>query len=347
MSPLSSEQKELIFDYCMGLASPEQIVEAQALISSNEEAAELHSNLQATLAPLGSMEPEMCPDDLVERTILRLNNAASSSTDRLQELLAGEQERLIRPKHWHWLGMVRRLATAAVLMIAGSVLFVLFAAFNYLRFDSRRQQCQMQQSSFFQGWGNYAADHDGKQPAVSTQAGAPWYKLGYQGPENHSNTRPLYLLVKDGYVKPDCLVCPSCSKSHGRPKLTSSQIESYRDFPDRRYITYSFQIRCRQGNDGELHCGKVVMADLSPLFENLPNDFSKPFSLRLTRKLLTVNSMNHKRKGQNVLFGDGHVKFYKTRFIDASNDDVFTLQNTDIYYGYEVPACETDFFLAP
>jgi len=344
MTPLSSEQKELLFDHCMGLASPEQIVEAQALISSNEEAAKLHSNLQAILAPLDSIEPEVCPDDLIERTMLRLNNAASSSTDRLGQLLAGEQERPIGSQHWHWPGMVRRLATAAVFVIAGSVLFT---AFNYLRFDSRRQQCQMQQSGFFQGWGNYIADHDGKQPALSTQAGAPWYKLGYQGSENHSNTRPLYLLVKDGYVEPDCFVCPSCSKSRGRPKLTSSQIDSYRDFPDRRYITYSFQIRCRQGNDGKLHCGKVLMADLSPLFENLPDDFDKPFSLRLNRRLRTVNSGNHKRKGQNVLHEDGHVEFLRTRFIDASNDDVFTLQNIDVYYGYEVPACETDFFLAP
>jgi len=344
MTRLSSEQKELLFDQCMGLASPEQTVEAQALISSNEEAAKLHSNLQAILAPLDSVEPKACPDDLVERTILRLNNAANSSTDRLGQLLAGEQRRPVRPRIWHGVGLFRRLATAAVFVMAGSVLFT---ALNYLRFDSRRQQCQMQQSGFFQSLGKYVADHDGKQPAVETQAGAPWYKLGYQGSENHSNTRRLYRLVKDGYVEPDSFVCPSCSKSRGRPELTSLELKSNRDFRDRRYITYSFQIRCRQSNDGQLHCRKVLMADLSPLFENLPDDFGKPFKLHLDRRLVTINTVNHKRKGQNVLFGDGHVKFLKTRFIGVSNDDVFTLQNTDVYHGYEVPACETDVFLAP
>ena len=343
MTPLSSEQKELLFDHCMGLASPEQIVEAQALISSNQEAAEIHSKLQATLAPLDSVEPEVCPDDLLERTVLRLNNAASSSADKLQELLAGEQKRPIRAQHLHWLGMVRRLATAAVFVIAGSVFFT---TFRYLRFDSQRQRCQMQQSGFFQGLEKYVADH-GKQPAVETQAGAPWYKVGYQGSENHSNTRHLYLLVKDGYVEPDSFVCPSCSKSRGRPRLTSTELRGNRDFRDRRYITYSFQIRCRQGSDGQLHCRNVLMADLSPLFEDLPDDFGKPFSLQLDRRLVTVNSVNHKRKGQNVLFGDGSVRFLKTRFIGVSNDDVYTLQNTDVYHGDEVPACATDFFLAP
>ena len=344
MTRLNSEQKELIFDYCMGLAAPEQISQAQALISSNEEAAQIHSKLQSTLAPLESVAVEDCPDDLVERTMLRVNNVASSSTDRLKQLIAGEQKRAVTAGHWYWVGAIRRLATAAVFVIAGSVLFT---TFNYMRFDSQRQRCQMQQSGFFQGLGNYIADHDGKQPTVATQAGAPWYKIGYQGSENHSNTRKVYMLVKNGYIDQDSVVCPSCSVSADRPRLTASQIDSYRDFPDRRYVTYSFQIQCRQGGDGELHCRKVVMADLSPLFENLPDDFGKPFQLRLNKRLLTVNSVNHKRKGQNVLFGDGHVEFLKKRFINLSQDDIFTLQNTDVYHGHEVPACTTDFFLAP
>jgi prepilin-type processing-associated H-X9-DG protein len=280
----------------------------------------------------------------MERTILRLKDAASSSNERLEKLLAGEQKRHIRTQPWFWLGMARKLATAAVFVIAGSVLLT---TFNYLRYDSQRQRCQMQQSGFFRGLGNYVADHDGKQPALATQAGAPWYKLGDQGTEDHSNTRRLYILAKNGYVEPDTFVCPSCDKSRGRPQLTEPEIQRLRDFPDRRYITFSFQISCRQSTDGELHCRKVLMADLSPLFEDLPNDFREPFRLRLNRRLLTVNSINHRRKGQNILFGDGHVKFLSNRFIGVANDDVFTLQNTDVYRGYEVPACETDFFLAP
>ena len=58
MTRLSSEQKELLFDYCMGLASSEQAVEAQALISSSEEAEEIHSRLRGALAPLETVEHE-------------------------------------------------------------------------------------------------------------------------------------------------------------------------------------------------------------------------------------------------------------------------------------------------
>lgn len=344
MTRLGSEQKELIFDYCMGLASPEQVAEARALVSSNEEASEIYSKLQATLAPLEKVTFEECPQHLVESTLSHVNTVAASSTDRLRQLIAGEQERKVPARRWYWVGAITKLATAAVFVVAGSILFT---TFNYMRFDSQRKQCQAQQSDFFRGLGNYIADHDGRQPAVAMQAGAPWYKLGYQGDENHSNTRRLYVLVKEGYADQDAVVCPSCSKNAERERLTAEQIETLRDFPDRRYVNYSFQIQCRRGSDGELHCRKVLMADLSPLFENLSNDFGEPLQVRLNKRLLTINSANHKRKGQNVLFGDGHVEFLKKRFITLSTDDIFTLQDTDVYHGNEVPACTTDFFLAP
>ncbi len=99
--------------------------------------------------------------------------------------------------------------------------------------------------------------------------------------------------------------------------------------------------------NGRLLCRKVLMADMSPLFEKLPDDHSKSFKLHLNPELLILNSINHKRRGQNVLFGDGRVEFLKTRHTGISKDDIFTLQDTDIYQGYEVPSCATDSFLAP
>jgi prepilin-type processing-associated H-X9-DG protein len=204
----------------------------------------------------------------------------------------------------------------------------------------------MQMSSVFQGLRNYINDYDEKTPAVASIAGAPWWKLGDQGGENHSNTRNVYLLTKGGYVDIDNFVCPAC-KGEVPVKLNESQIKKLKDFPSRKYVTYSFQINCNRTANGKLLCRKVIMADMNPLFENLPEDLPKEFRLQLTRALLNINSINHNRRGQNVLFGDGHIKFLKTRFIGIAEDDIYTLQDTDVYQGCEVPSCETDFFLAP
>ena len=90
MKPLNNEQKELLFDYCIGLTSPKENDEVESLISSNQEATEIYEKLRAAITPLESIEPEGCPDELVETTINRVQNLAASG-DQLRELLAGEQ----------------------------------------------------------------------------------------------------------------------------------------------------------------------------------------------------------------------------------------------------------------
>ena len=344
MIPLTREQKEVLFDYCMGLASQEQAADVEALIASSQEAQKIHSKLKATFAPLDNVEPGFCPDVLVERTIERLNEAARSSQERLQQLLASEQSRVVHSKKRILVGLGGKLAMAAMFVIAGSVLFT---SLDYVRYNSRVTQCKKQMSSIFRGLAQYITDYDGSQPTLAVAPGSPWWKVGAQGDENHSNTRNLYLLVKGKYVNLSDFVCPG-SKCDERCGVTPVQIQTYKDFPSRNCVTYSFRISCQRIRDGKLLCRKVVMADWNPwnpLFEDMPKDYSESFQMRLTPQLLKLNSINHRRRGQNVLFRDGRVEYMRTRFIGA--DDIFTLQDTDVYQGCEVPSCETDFFLAP
>jgi len=343
MSSLNNEQKQLLFDYSLGLTSQEQTAEVEALISSNEEAAEIASRLRTALAPLESIEFEPCPDDLAEETILQVNNLANSGRHRLEQLLVSEQTRKVTTKVAFWRNLSEMAAVAATILLAAGVLV---PTLSFARQKYQQQLCRMQLGSIFQGLSNYISDHNGQPPDVKSAAGAPWWKVGCQSNENCSNTRHIWLLVKGNYVEPADFVCPSGSQGQ-IPQIESSQVLNYNDFPGRKYIRYSFRIRCSMREDGKLLCRKVLMADLSPLFEKLPDDYSQSFRLHLNPKLLTLNSINHRRRGQNILFGDGRVEFLKTRHTGISKDDIFTLQDTDIYQGCEVPSCETDFFLAP
>jgi prepilin-type processing-associated H-X9-DG protein len=343
MSLLNNQQKQLLFDYCIGLTSEEEAAEAEALISSNEEAAEIHSKLKAALAPLESAEFEPCPDELAEGTIWRLNNLARSSQLRLQQLLASEQAREVTTTSRLWWNLSKVAAAAAVILI---VLGTWFAPFGFARHKYRQHQCRMQLARIFEGIDQYSSEHDGQMPAVASAAGAPWWKLGDQGSNNHSNTRHIWLLVKGDYVNPADFVCPG-KRQKLAIRLDPSVVKNYNDFPSRGHITYSFRIRCGKSQEKTAQGRKVLMADLNPLFEQLPGDYSEPFKLEPPIDLLIHNSTNHKRRGQNVLFGDGSVEFVKVRSIGVAEDDIFTLQDTDTYKGVEVPSCETDAFLAP
>ena len=343
MTELNNQQKQLLFDYCLGLTPEEATAEAEQLIASNEQAAEIHSKLKTALLPLKSLESESCPDDLAEGTIWRLNNLARSSQLQLEQLLAGEQARSVTDKSRFWRNLGEMVATAAVIMLVAGVLI---APLNFARQKSRQQACLMQLQRIGEGINSYSSDHDGKLPAVATAMGAPWWKVGYQGKENYSNTRHIWLLAKGGYVNPADFVCPGRSRGQAL-QLDLSQVQNYNDFPSRRYVTYSFRIRCIKPGEESPHGQKVLIADLNPLFERLPDDYSKPFKLQLNTDLLNLNSINHNRHGQNVLFDDGSAKFLKVRSIGVAEDDIFTLQDTNTYEGIEVPSCETDAFLAP
>jgi prepilin-type processing-associated H-X9-DG protein len=343
MIPLNNQQKQLLFDYCVGLTSETESAEAEQLISSHREAADIHAKIKAALSPLDSLEAEPCPDELAEGTIQRLNSLSRSSQFRLQQLLAVEQARgTAKSGFWRNFGEVA--AVAAV------ILFVALVSTPTLRRireeSSRRQRCQMQLSRIFQGIRDYSSDHDGKLPAVATATGAPWWKVGYQGQENHSNTRHVWLLVKGGYVDADEFVCPG-RKEGLVIQFSPAQVSKYNDFPARENVTYSFRIMCSKSQKGHTPSRRALTADLSPLFERLPKDYSKPFLLQLNKELLGINSNNHGRRGQNVMFCDGSVEFVKQRNIGVLQDDIFTLRDTQVYRGCEVPSCETDAFLAP
>lgn len=345
MSPLNNQQKQLLFDYCIGLTSEEQTAEALFLISSSEEAAEIHSKLKAALTPLTSLEPGTCPDDLAERTILRLNNLARSSQLQLQQLLAGEQARAATIKIPFWRNFSKIATAAAVFMIAWGTFHT---SVNYARQRYYQNRCQAQLGGIFQGFSNYMADYDGKMPALATTAGAPWWKVGRQGPENYSNTRRIWLLVKYDYVNQAIFICPGVRPKRTFP-LTPSQVQIHNDFPYREQITYSFRIYCPGSAKKVSPSLKALMSDLNTLFETLPRDYSEPLriDLNLNKDLSVLNSINHDRRGQNILFDDGCVDFCKNRCIGITEDDPFTLKNTNEYNGTETPDCEDDSLLAP
>jgi hypothetical protein len=344
MRSLRRNEREIIFDYFLGFATDSEIQEAQELIRSSKGATEFYEKLQTSLQPLDHYDVETCPRHLAEITIHRLNMAASASQARLEHLLEKEQRKVpVTANRSFWSNFVEAAAIAAMIFIVAGISF---PTLNSARQNYWKTKCSAQLNSVAAAIGQYAEDHDQTLPSVATAAGSPWWKVGYQGSENQSNTRHLWLLVNGKYIEPEAFVCPA--RISGKAlKLDRSQVPQLSDFPGRKYVTYSFRILCDKNSARLIRGNKILISDVNPVFENPPQDFFKEFDVLLNNDLLQANSINHKGRGQNVLFSNGSVEFKKSRIVGSDEDDIFTVKNQNHYRGVETPASEDDTFLAP
>jgi len=332
----------------MGLASNSDVIQGRELLATRPEAVTIFKTLKRALAPLDEMPREACPDELVDRTVASLMDRAhaDSSEDRLEKLLVTEQTAptRIRIPFWRNWGDIATVAAVLVLFVG-----IVLPALGHARQKYQQQRCQTQLSSVHNAMASYVSDHDGQMPRVPVAPGSPWWKVGYQGAANHSNTRGPWLLVKEGYVDPNRFICPGRPESR-ELRFDTLEVANYNDFPGATYIHFSIRIGCPESKQQGLTGRRVILADRNPLSEKLPTDYSAQFALKLCHELMTSNSANHNRRGQNVLFCDGSVEFTRRRNTSISEDDIYTLSNmTDgcEISGCEVPSCETDAFLAP
>lgn len=343
MSALNKEQKQQIFDYSLGISNQQDSPRIERLISENPEASELYLKFKTQFGKLDEWKVETCPDDLVEKTLANINQHAGHSSYQLGKLIEKEQDRDSTEKIHSWSNFGETIAVAAVLIFAAAVFI---APLKYARHIYWKNTCESQLSAISTGLNNYRHDYNGQMPSVVVAGGQPWWKIGYQGAENYSNTRNAWLLAKHGYVEADNFVCPA-ARDGQQIALDPQEIKEYHDFPGRKYITYSFRIKCDRDNPNLSTSRKVLIADVNPIFDDVPRPQTESFRVELNRKLRNTNSPNHNQKGQNILFADGSVLFTNTRKVGLSDDDIFTLQNIDVYEGNEVPSDVSDAFLAP
>lgn len=351
MTRLQKRQEQLLFDYSLGLTSEQETAEAEGLLASSHEADRFCRLLEHSLAPLETLEVEPCPDELTDRLFERIAelSQASSSQNRLEELLAAERSGIRTIKIPLWRNWSEVVTAAAVIVLFVSVLF---PAIGSMRQRYWQAGCGTHMGGIYEGLRQYVSDHDGLLPAVAMTPGSPWWKVGYQGKENHSNTRGPWLLVRGDYVQPDRFFCPGRRVEH-QVSFEGFTIQNFNDFPSQAYIHFSVRIGCPTSSERGLAQKRVLMADRNPLGEMLPSGPSShevSLCFQLCEKVITSNSSNHRYRGQNALLYDGSVEFTRKRYTSISEDDIYILNDMSCgseIRGCEFPASDADIFLVP
>ncbi|MGA2914519.1 MAG: hypothetical protein ABSE89_00620 [Sedimentisphaerales bacterium] len=352
MDTLTKQQRDILLDYYFECADQQETDIAKELLETHKGAIEFFNKLHHSLSALDHLDHEIhasCPDHLIAKTFDRLNfnNTETAAGVQLEKLLKAESEKIVTKRPSFWNHFVESVAIAAGVFIIASIFIPVT---RQMRAQANKTACQANLAQVAQGITQYAGEHNGSLPAVATKAGNPWWKVGSTGQENQSNTRHLWLLVQQDYLRPQVFLCPgACNRN--LPPLEKARILMLPDFPDRRYISYSFKLICDPNKAQMPETAAPLMSDTNPIFETCvknPAYLSKPEfgPVKLDQQLSQINSSSHRGKGQNIMMSDGTVKFITQRFIDT-NDDIFTVQNLDTYRGIETPNSETDVFLVP
>jgi hypothetical protein len=280
MKTLSKEQQDILLDFYFECAGRDESEKAKHLLLNHTGAREFFDKLSHSLSALEHLDHQQhsCPDSLVELTLEKLyshNPIKNVSSIKLDQLLAVESEKIVtkRPSFWRSFSEAVSVA-AAILVVSG--LFV--PVTRQMRAQAWQTACQANLNKVSQGISQYAGENQGLLPAVQTKAGNPWWKVGSTQPQNQSNTRHVWLLVKRNYVSPKSFICPGNKMSRTLPALDAEEIQSMHDFPDRRYITYSFKLICDTNKAILPSSPTPLMSDVNPIFEScvkLPKDVSR------------------------------------------------------------------------
>ncbi len=181
---------------------------------------------------------------------------------------------------------------------------------------------------------------------------------GADATDPRSTSQNLWLLCREDYTQPEIFLCPSSEQAGQKANLidgNTAGATAFVDFPwqnSNATISYSFLQPWTMSKSSTISAGFsrghssadmwnaevdpriVIAADANngsdPTYFTTSGGGSGVPSYNDMKD--NVNSTNHNKEGQNVMFGDGHVSFEKGAYVGVDKDNIYTAMN-DSYTG--------------
>ena len=228
--------------------------------------------------------------------------------------------------------------TLVELVLVGSLVVILLVILlpyvGQLREGSQRAACQGRLRLVRDGLFRYAAENDNAYPRTPYAAGTDGY-VAYTGATDSDPFRPgtgaqvqpndvtasLWLLVRGAQVPgTEVFVCPSTWDTPDPLRVAARQRGN---FAGPEHLSYSyampFSSMANYRLDDTLVSSFALLADLNPAAGGDDGVVRVGYQAP-PLELSAVNSPNHNRAGQNVLFSDGSVRWATTPYVGAGND---------------------------
>ena len=301
--------------------------DASRVAGSRAERARQHQQIAAvvTETPI----PAGGSSALIDDTLARIQSAIESQESNLQI----ETHRGAPSLRWADL-----ISVAAVLLIGASVIWPVV---GQIRHRGQLASCVAGLGNVAMAFDSYASGHKDALPvATAGLGGGTWWNVGKP---SHSNAANLYTLIDHDYTSIDQLACP------GNPNAPTVELDDQaHDWRSLEEVSYSYRILFGAVRPN-LHSGArfVIIADASPVVRAaIAGKAFDPYG----------NSLNHRQKGQHVLWSDGAAQWAKTPQLEPG-DNLWLPRALEIAYeqktgrlnlaGHETPKTTEDDFVGP
>ena len=220
-------------------------------------------------------------------------------------------------------------------VVAVLAIWILAAASHRSRQSRFQSGCASHQGRLGEGLLMYAANHEGRLPWMGKR-GDGWL-AGLAGTVTSNSKGLLILMAKDYVDDTHIFRCPAAG---GQGFIYQTTLD---DFPAGAAVGYSYQhsigggLRLGGKRGDQMISAVPVLADVSPLFDLGKFDATQ----------FGLNSRNHDRDGQNVLYLSGDVRWARSAKAGVFDDDIYTVRGVTSYRGTEQPADSSDTFLLP
>jgi len=253
--------------------------------------------------------------------------------------------------------LIELLVVVAIIML---LIGILLPSLSRAREQARRAVCASNVRNIAQAIHVYAGDADGQLPHPGNTDGQVWSRVGYQRSSatstGGSNTRGLWLLVREGLATPEVFLCPSTRLKPAEPGA------GFYDFENHNTVSYSYQNQFGSTSAGDMATktshspSLVILADANPILRSPSVTWSAsgggdaPDGQDNAQK--DDNSYNHDQRGQNVALLDSHVEWTTTPRCGVNEDNIWTRADgsdpgADLSGFSALRATRTDSFLVP